>query len=119
MELRGPENFHDAAMFAERADAVITHVAGHDVHKAASQKSKWGNSQHSTVPMKSSGDTSTSGIGGLEPMELGTASRRTLMRAEYEKLHAEKACFICRKPGHLARNCPTKKNRRLGNGMSS
>ena len=119
VELRGPANFHDTAMFAERADTVITCVAGHDVRKAASQKSKWGNFQRSTVPMKSSGDASTSGIGGPEPMELGTASRRTLTRAEYEKLRAEKACFICRKPGHLARNCPTKKNRRLGNGMSS
>ena len=114
-----PANFHDAAMFAEHTDAVITHVASHDVHKVALQKSKWGNFQRSTVPMKSNGDTSTSGIGGPEPMELGTASRRALMRAEYEKLRAEKACFICQKPGHLARNCPTKENRRLGNGMSS
>ena len=119
VELRGPVNFHDAAMFAERADAVITRVAGHDVRKTASQKSKWGNFQRSTAPMKSSGDASTSGMGGPEPMELGTASRRALTRAEYEKLRAEKACFVCRKPGHLARNCPTKKNRRLGNGMSS
>ena len=36
VELRGPANFHDAAMFAERVDAVITRVAGHDVRKAAS-----------------------------------------------------------------------------------
>ena len=119
VELTGPANFHNAAMFAERADAVITRIAGHDVRKVASQKWKWGNFQRSTVPMKSNGDTSTSRIGGPEPMELGTASRRALMRAEYEKLRAKKACFICRKPGHLARNCPTKKNRRLGNGMSS
>ena len=119
MELRGPTNFHDAAMFTECADAVIAHIAGYDVHKVALQKSKWGNFQRSIVPMKSSGNTSTFGIGGPEQMKLGTASRRTLTRAEYEKLRAEKACFICQKPGHLARNCPTKKNRRLGNGMSS
>ena len=31
VELRGPTNFHEAAIFAERADAVITCVAGHDV----------------------------------------------------------------------------------------
>ena len=27
VELRGPQNFHEAAMFAEWADAVITHVS--------------------------------------------------------------------------------------------
>ena len=45
VELRGPNNFHEAAMFAERADAVITRVAGHDAQKAAKQKQKWGYSQ--------------------------------------------------------------------------
>ena len=35
VELRGPNNFHEAAMFAERTDAVITRVAGHDTQKAA------------------------------------------------------------------------------------
>ena len=98
---------------------MITHVAGHDVHRAALQKPKWGNAQRSPAPMRGSGDTGASGSGGPEPMELGTASRRTLTRAEYEKLRAEKACFICRKPGHLAKNCPTKKNKKPGNGMSS
>ena len=28
VELRGPQNFHEAAMFAERADAVIMRVSG-------------------------------------------------------------------------------------------
>ena len=28
VELRGPQNFHEAAMFAEHADAVIMHVFG-------------------------------------------------------------------------------------------
>ena len=65
-------------MFAERADAVIMHVGDHDVRRAALQKQKWGNFQRSLVPMKSSGDTNASGSGGPEPMELGTASRRTL-----------------------------------------
>ena len=34
VELRGPTNFHEAMMLAERADAVITHIAGHDVYRA-------------------------------------------------------------------------------------
>ena len=38
VELRGPNNFHEAAMFAECADAVITRVASHDAQKAAKQK---------------------------------------------------------------------------------
>ena len=98
---------------------MIMCVAGHNVHRAASQKTKWGNAQCSPALMRGSGDTGASGSGGPEPMELGTASRRTLARAEYEKLHAKKACFICRKPGHLAKNCPTKKNKKPGNGMSN
>ena len=35
VELRGPADFHEAAKFAERADAVITRVAGHNAQKAA------------------------------------------------------------------------------------
>ena len=116
VELRGPANFHEAAQFAERADAVITRVAGHNAQKAAPQKTKWGYSQRSPVPIKTSGESSAHGSGGPEPMELGIASRRSLTRAEYEKLRAEKACFVCRKPGHLARNCPMKK-KNSGNGM--
>ena len=69
--------------------------------------------------MKSNGDAGASGSGGPEPMELGTVSRRTLMRSKYEKLRVEKACFICQKLGHLAQNCAMKENRRPENGMSS
>ena len=119
VELRGPADFHEAAMFAERADAVITRVAGHDARKTVPQKQKWGHFNRSPAPTRNSGDAGASGSGGPEPMELGTASRRTLTRPEYEKLRAEKACFICKKPGHIARNCPEKKKRRPGNGMSS
>ena len=119
VELRGPADFHEAAMFTERADAVITHVTGHDACKAAPQKQKWGHFNRSPAPMRNSGDAGASGSGGPEPMELGTASRRTLTCPEYEKLRAKKACFICRKPGHLERNWAEKKKRKLGNGMSS
>ena len=101
-------------MFAERADAVITRIAGHDARKAAPQKQKWGNFNRSPAPMRNSGDAGASGSGGPEPMELGTASRRTLSRPEYEKLRAEKACFICQKPGHLARNCPDEEEKKAG-----
>ena len=34
VELRGPQNFHEAAMFAEHADAVITCVSGQDTRKS-------------------------------------------------------------------------------------
>ena len=33
VELRGPQNFHEAAMFAEWTDAIIKHVSGYDTHK--------------------------------------------------------------------------------------
>ena len=121
VELRGPANFHEAAMFAERADAVITRVAGHNPQKTAQQqKQKWVPSQRQPAPFKIGGDHGAQGSGsggGPEPMELGTASRRTLSRAEYEKLRSTGACFICKQPGHLARNCPMKKNKKnSGNG---
>ena len=34
VELRGPQNFHEATMFAERADAVITCISGQDTQKS-------------------------------------------------------------------------------------
>ena len=34
VELRGPQNFHEATMFAERLDAVITCVSGQDTQKS-------------------------------------------------------------------------------------
>ena len=116
VELRGPRNFHEAAMFAERADAVITRVAGHDAQKAAKQKQKWGYPPRQPASTPMGGEHRASGSGGPEPMELGTASRRSLSRSEYEKLRAQKACFICKKPGHIARNCPEKKPKDSGNG---
>ena len=50
-------------MFAECADAVIMHVAGHDAQKAAKQKQKWGYTQRQPVPMKTSGEHSAQGGG--------------------------------------------------------
>ena len=40
VELRGPGAFHDAAMYAERADAVLSRVAGHDARKHWQKKQK-------------------------------------------------------------------------------
>ena len=34
VELHGLQNFHEAAMFAERADAVIMRVSGQDTQKS-------------------------------------------------------------------------------------
>ena len=42
VELRGPQNFHEAAMFAERADAVVTHVSGQDTRKPWQKGQKGG-----------------------------------------------------------------------------
>ena len=42
VELCGPQNFHEAAMFAERADAVITRVSGPDTHKPWQKGQKGG-----------------------------------------------------------------------------
>ena len=117
VELRGPQDFHEAAMFAERADAVITRVSGQDTWKPWQKGQKWGYMQRPPLQNTSIGETSAQGSGGLEPMELGMARRRTLTHEEVQKLHAENACFYCRKPnaGHVAWDCPQKK-KCVGNG---
>ena len=119
VELRGPQDFHEAAMFAERADAVLTRVSGQDTRKPWQKGHKGGFAQRPPLQNKGMGESSAQGSGGPEPMELGMARKRTLSREEYAKLRAENACFYCRKPnaGHVARNCPMKKQR-AGNGTS-
>ena len=115
VELRGPRDFHEAAMFAERADAVLMRVSGQDTCKPWQKGQKGGFVQRPPLPNK--GESSAQGGGGPEPMELGMARRRTLTREEIATLRAQNACFYCRKPnaGHMARNCPEKK-KRAGNG---
>ena len=118
VELRGPQNFHEAAMFAERADAVITRVSGQDTRKPWQKGHKGGFMQRPPLQIQSGGGSSAQGGGGgPEPMELGMARKRTLTREEIATLRAQNACFYCRKPnaGHMARNCPEKK-KRAGNG---
>ena len=71
MELHGPQNFHKAAMFAERADAMITRVSGQDTRKSWQKGYKGGPPQRHYTQVKSSGgETSALGPGGPEPMEL-------------------------------------------------
>ena len=115
VELRGPQDFHEAARFAERADAVITRVSGQDTRKPWQKGHKGGFTQRPPVPFK--GESSAQGGGGPEPMELGMARKRTLTREEIATLRAQNACFYCRKPnaGDMAWNCPEKK-KCTGNG---
>ena len=119
VELRGPRGFHEAAMFAEWADAVLTCISGQDARKPWQKGHKRGFQQRPPLQNKGIGEPSVQGSGGPEPMELGMARRRTLSRDEYAKLRAENAYFYCRKPnaGHVARDCPMKK-KRAGNGNS-
>ena len=120
VELRGPRDFHEAAVFAERADAVISRIPGQDSRKTWQQKQyKNPTQQRPPPPMKTSAESSGTRNTGPEPMELGTARRRTLTKEEYQELRSKNACFYCRKAnaGHFARDCPMKK-KRPGNGGS-
>ena len=119
VELRGPQNFHEAAMFAEQADAVMTHVSSQDTRKPWQKGHKGGFMQRPPLQNQSGGGSSAQGGGGgPEPMELGMARKQTLTHKEIATLRAQNACFYCRKPnaGHMARNCLEKK-KRVGNGM--
>ena len=120
MELRGPQNFHEAAMFVKQVDAMITRVSGQDTRKSWQKGYKGGLPQQHHAQVKSSGgETSASGFGGPEPMELGVARRRTLSRDKCQKLCTENVCFYCRKrnAGHIARDYPLKK-KKSGNAAS-
>ena len=52
-------------------------------------------------------------------MEIGSMQCKSLSKEEYQRLHAENACFYYKKPhaGHMARDCPLKKKKQ-GNGGS-
>ena len=115
VELRNPATFHDAALFAERADAVLARTTGHGSRQNWQQKKNKGGYRPPPTPAQTSGETSTGQ--GPEPMEIGTMRRKPLTSAEIQQLRAQNACFYCRKPnaGHLARNCPEKKQKQ-GNG---
>ena len=95
MELHGPQNFHKAAMFAERADAMITRVSGQDTQKSWQKGYKGDPPQrHHTQIKNSGGETSALGSGGPEPMEPGVVRHRTLSCDKYQKLRTENAFFI-------------------------
>ena len=115
VELRNPASFHEAALYAERADAVLARTAGHSFRQNWQQKKNKGGYKPPPVPAATSGETSTGS--GPEPMEIGSLRRKPLTQEEMQKLRAQKACFYCRKPnaGHMARNCP-EKTKKQGNG---
>ena len=98
VELRGPINFHEAAMYAEHADAVIcvslakTHVNhGRKVKRGSSTTSTNARYHQEWKPVHQVHQV-------LNQWNLGMAQRRTLSKEEYQKLRSENACFYCRKP---------------------
>ena len=106
VELRGPAQFQEAAMYAERADSVLTRVSGQDSGK------KWHKPN-----VHASGSSQQMKQTGPEPMEIGAINWKPLKPEEYHELKKNRACFFCRKPnaGHMARNCPLRQKRQ-GNG---
>ena len=108
VELRNPATFNDAALYAERADAVLARTTGHGFRQQWQHKKNKGGYRPPSAPAPTSGETSTGS--GPEPMEIGSMRRKALTQEEMQKLRAQKAYFYCRKPnaGHMARNCPEK-----------
>ena len=115
VELRNPATFNDAALYAERADAVLSRTTGHGSKQNWQQKKNKGGYRPPPHIASTSGETSTGS--GPEPMEIGSLRRKPLTREEMQKLRAQNACFYCRTPnaGHMARDCPMKKAKQ-GNG---
>ena len=82
VELRAPMGFHDAALYAERADAVLSRVAGHDSKKNWQKKNKGGYQQR-TPPLVPRNEGETSAGPRPEPMEIGAMRRKPLSKEEY------------------------------------
>ena len=71
------QDFHEAAMYAERADAVLTRISGQDACKPWSKGHKGGFAQRPPLQNRGAGEPSAPMGGRPEPMELGMARRRT------------------------------------------
>ena len=82
VELRGPLAFHEAAMYAERADAILSQVFGQDSNKNWQKHQKGRVQQRPMPPMKTAGESSMGSSAGLEPMELGAMRRKKLSKEE-------------------------------------
>ena len=63
VELRGPQDFHEAAMFAERADSVLTRISGQDARKPWSKGQKGGFAQRPPLQNRGVGEPSAQGGG--------------------------------------------------------
>ena len=84
VELRGPRDFHEATMFAERANVVISRILGQDSRKNWQQKQyKSPPPQCPAPPRKTNAESSGTRNTGPEPMELSTTHRHTLNKEEY------------------------------------
>lgn len=92
--LQQPQNLAAAEAIAERVDAVTFQTKNRTPGPRYNHNSR--------TP------------GGTTSMELDAISKLT--PAERERLRKEGGCFRCRKPGHLARDCPlpNRQNPRLG-----
>ena len=106
VELKGPTNIQEVAMYAECVDAVMSRVSGQDSSKKWHKPNAGGNFQRPVQTKSTSGSGS-----GPEPMEIGAINEKLLTKGDYQKLRKNKACFFCRKPnaGHYARDCPLKR----------
>lgn len=82
--MQQPENIATAEAIAERVDAVT--------YKAPTRNTGFKFNPNYRAP------------GGPTPMELDSITKLT--PAERERLRKMGGCFRCRKPGHLARDCP-------------
>ena len=95
-----PKSFDEAAKLAVAIDTILFNA-----------RRGQGGAQGSGRPQRSYAAVA-SGAGshaGPTPIELGavhSSGLKPLTEAEREQLRREGACFRCRKPGHLSKDCP-------------
>ncbi len=92
VELRDPQTLDEAARIAERFDTITYNVAANF---------------RQSIKFEEKDDK------GVRPMELDFVDRKPLTNEEREKLRRFGGCFYCRERGHMANNCPKKRQRKL------
>ena len=76
VELRGPITFHEAAIYAERDDVVLSRVPSLDSRRNWQKQQKVSSQQRPTPLMKIIGETSMGSSARPEPMEIGKKKKK-------------------------------------------
>ncbi len=118
VELRDPQNIKEAIRAADRFDAILgsrqSSRPSHNLqyHRPQYQVPYNQTTQHQRpryqAPQNQAPQYQGHQSQGYQPMQLGSTNLTRLTPQDRECLRQQGLCFKCRKPGHMARDCPTR-----------